>query len=121
MLDANQIATALTCVLDASLSAVDPSGAALRRAHFNLREGLRLAEEMNAANNDAASIIREVVASISESEQPMTDAPALLQRRFALAEHTRAIYFVTVEESIKPEDVLQPDFWRHVASQIAAI
>ncbi|WP_018405921.1 hypothetical protein [Methylocystis rosea] len=69
MLDANQIATALTCVLDASLSAVDPSGAALRRAHYNLREGLRLAEEMNAADNDAASIIREVVASISESEQ----------------------------------------------------
>jgi hypothetical protein len=48
----------------------------------------------------------------------LTDAPALLQRRFQLAEHTRAIYFVTVEESIKPEDVLQPDFWRHVASQL---
>ena len=48
----------------------------------------------------------------------MTDTPALLQRRFALAEHTRAIYFATVEESIKPEHVLQPDFWRHVASQL---
>ncbi|WP_292534065.1 hypothetical protein [Methylocystis sp.] len=48
----------------------------------------------------------------------MTDTPALLQRRFALAEHMRAIYFVTVEESIKPEDVLRPDFWRHVASQL---
>lgn len=66
--NANQIALALACILDAGLSAVDPSGAALRRAHFTLREGLRLAEEMNAANNDAASIIREVVASISEME-----------------------------------------------------
>ncbi len=46
----------------------------------------------------------------------MTDAPALLQRRFTLAEQTRAIYFATVEESIRPEDVLLPDFWRHVAS-----
>jgi hypothetical protein len=48
----------------------------------------------------------------------MTDAPAILQRRFQLAEHTRAIYFVTVETHIKPEDVLKPDFWRHVASQL---
>ncbi|MGJ0533832.1 hypothetical protein [Methylocystis sp.] len=48
----------------------------------------------------------------------MTDAPALLQRRFQIAEHMRAIYFVTVEESIKPEDVLRPDFWLHVASQL---
>lgn len=68
MLDVNQIAIALTCVLDASLSAVDPSGAAFRRAHNTLRQGLRLAEEMNAADNDAASIIREVVARMSESE-----------------------------------------------------
>ena len=66
--DQTNIGLALVCVMDASLSAIDPSGAALRRAHFSLREGLRLAEEMNAANNDAASIIREVVASISESE-----------------------------------------------------
>ncbi|MBG0801397.1 hypothetical protein IYW40_07870 [Methylocystis sp. H4A] len=48
----------------------------------------------------------------------MTDAPALLQRRFQLAEHTRTIYFVTVEQLVKPEDVLKPDFWRHVASQL---
>jgi hypothetical protein len=48
----------------------------------------------------------------------MTDAPAILQRRFQLAEQTRAIYFVTVETHIKPEDVLNPDFWRHVASQL---
>ena len=48
----------------------------------------------------------------------MTDTPALLQRRFALAEHTRTIYFATVETHIKPEDVLKPDFWRHVASQL---
>ncbi len=66
--DQINIGLALTCILDASLSAIDPSGAALRRAQYNLREGLRLAEEMNAANNGAADIIREVVASISESE-----------------------------------------------------
>ncbi len=66
--DQTNISLALVCVMDASLSAVDPSGAALRRAHNILRQGLRLAEEMNAPNNDAASIIREVVASISESE-----------------------------------------------------
>lgn len=42
----------------------------------------------------------------------------MLQRRFQLAEHTRTIYFVTVETHIKPEDVLSPDFWRHVASQL---
>ncbi|WP_428405415.1 hypothetical protein [Methylocystis sp.] len=68
MLDANEIAIALACVLDAGLSAIDPSGAALRRAQRILRDGLRLAEEMNAADNDAASIIREVVATMSESE-----------------------------------------------------
>ena len=66
--DQTNIGLALACVMDASLSAIDPSGAALRRAHSTLRQGLKLAEEMNAANNDAASIIREVVASISESE-----------------------------------------------------
>jgi hypothetical protein len=66
MLDANQIATALTCILDAGLSAVDPSGAALRRSHSTLREGLKLAEEMNAADNGAADIIREIVANLEE-------------------------------------------------------
>lgn len=48
----------------------------------------------------------------------MTDGPAILQRRFALAEHARAHYFATVEESIKPEDVMRPDFWRCVANQM---
>jgi hypothetical protein len=48
----------------------------------------------------------------------MTDEPTLRQNRFALAEHTRTIYFATVETHIKPEDVLKPDFWLHVASQL---
>ncbi|MDP3553064.1 hypothetical protein [Methylocystis sp.] len=48
----------------------------------------------------------------------MTDAPALLQRRFALAEYTRAVYFATVEQHITLENVLQPGFWQHVASQL---
>ncbi|MGE4172601.1 MAG: hypothetical protein AB7F41_08990 [Methylocystis sp.] len=66
--DANQTAIALACITDAVLSAVDPTGAALRRARYSLCEGLRLAEEMNAANNEASSIIRKVASSISEIE-----------------------------------------------------
>ncbi len=48
----------------------------------------------------------------------MTDEITLLQRRFALAEHARAVYFATVEQHITPENVLQPGFWRHIASQL---
>lgn len=62
----NQAAIALSCVVDALASAIDPSGAVLRRAHYSLREGLRLAEEMNAADNGAADIIREIVANLEE-------------------------------------------------------
>lgn len=46
------------------------------------------------------------------------DKPALRQGRWRLAESERSIYFVTVEESIKPDDVLDSDFWRHLASQM---
>jgi hypothetical protein len=46
------------------------------------------------------------------------DAPALLQRRFQLAESQRSEFFATVEEHIKPDDVLNPGFWRHVVSQL---
>ena len=67
MLDANQIATALTCVLDASLSAVDPSGAALRRAHFSLREGLRMAEEMGV-QSEASEVVRKLIENLEEME-----------------------------------------------------
>ncbi len=46
------------------------------------------------------------------------DKPALRQGRWRLAESELSIHFVTVEESIKPDDVLDSDFWKHVASQM---
>ncbi len=46
------------------------------------------------------------------------DAPVLRQSRIHLAEAVRTIYFATVEMHLKPDDVLKPDFWRHVASQL---
>jgi hypothetical protein len=48
----------------------------------------------------------------------MTDAPALRLPRFQLAESQRSQFFATVEENIKPEDLLEPGFWRHVVSQL---
>ncbi len=66
--DQTNISLALVCVMDASLTALDPSGRALRQAHSTLLQGLRLAEEMNAADNGAALIILEVVETISETE-----------------------------------------------------
>ncbi|MGD9540812.1 hypothetical protein [Methylocystis sp.] len=48
----------------------------------------------------------------------MTDAPALLQHRFQTAETQRNVWFATVETNIQAEDVLKPDFWRHLSGQI---
>ncbi len=48
----------------------------------------------------------------------MTDKPALRQSRLALAEQARNIWNATVEQHVKPEDVLRPDFWMHIASQL---
>jgi TorA maturation chaperone TorD len=64
--ETNQLAIALSCVVDASMSAVDPSGASLRRVCTALRDGLQLAERHSAANNDAAQIVRQFVATIEE-------------------------------------------------------
>lgn len=63
----DQFALALSAVLDAALSALDPSGAALRRTCRHLSDGLRLAEQMGV-DNDAARIVREVVNSIEDVE-----------------------------------------------------
>ncbi|WP_363350189.1 hypothetical protein [Methylocystis echinoides] len=35
-----------------------------------------------------------------------------------MAESQRAEYFATVEETVTPEEVLKPDFWRHVATTL---
>ncbi len=67
-LDTNQTAIALACILDAALSAVDPSGASLRRACRHLNDGLTLAEQNGAANYAAADIVRAVVANLTEME-----------------------------------------------------
>jgi hypothetical protein len=66
-LDSSHVALAMASVLDAALSAVDPTGAALHRACRSLRDGLRIAEQMGV-DNAAAEIVREVVASIEEVE-----------------------------------------------------
>ncbi len=64
-----QLATALAAILDASLSSLDPSGAALRRTCQHLSDGLRLAEQMGVPESDAARIVREVVNNIEDVEQ----------------------------------------------------
>jgi hypothetical protein len=66
--ETEQIAAAMAAVIDAALAAVDPSGTTLRRACSHLREGLKIAEEMGAADNDAARIIRAFVDNIEETE-----------------------------------------------------
>jgi hypothetical protein len=67
--ETQQIATALAAVVDAALAAVDPSGATLRRACGHLRDGLRLAEQMDAGDSDAARIVSRFLEDIeSESE-----------------------------------------------------
>jgi hypothetical protein len=64
--ETNQLAIALSCVVDASMSALDPSGASLRRVCIALRDGLHLAEHHSAANNDAAQIVRQFVETIED-------------------------------------------------------
>ncbi len=66
--DIDQLAIVLACITDAALSAIDPSGAALRRAHFNLREGLRMAEQMDAADSPASEVVRAVVENLEQME-----------------------------------------------------
>jgi hypothetical protein len=67
--DADQTETAMAAIIQAVLFAVDPSGATLRRACGHLRDGLRLAEQMDAANSDAAKIVHQFLQDIeSESE-----------------------------------------------------
>jgi hypothetical protein len=65
----SQLAIALSCVVDASISALDPSGASLRRVCTALRDGLHLAEHHSAANNDAAQIVRQFVETIEDQSE----------------------------------------------------
>lgn len=42
----------------------------------------------------------------------------ITQNRFEQAEFVRAIHFATPDEGTTPEDVLKPEYWAHVASQL---
>ncbi len=65
--DTTQTAIAIACVMDATLSALDPGGVSLRRACRHLNDGLRLAEEMGV-QSEASDIVRKVVANLTEME-----------------------------------------------------
>ncbi len=67
--DTAQTILAASCILDAALSALDPSGRALRETTRTLRQGLALADEMGVANTDAAEIVKQVL----ENLEGMTD------------------------------------------------
>ncbi len=68
--DASQAILAAACILDAALSALDPSRRALRDATTNLRDGLLLAEEMGVANVEAAEIVKQVLANLEGMNTP---------------------------------------------------
>ncbi len=64
MNEGQQQIIAASCILDAALSALDPSGRALRDATASLRNGLMLAEQMGVANVDAAEIVKQVIETL---------------------------------------------------------
>lgn len=64
-LDANQTAVALACVVDALASAVDPTGAVLRRARFTLSAGYFMAKE-RGVESDASEVVRKLIANLDE-------------------------------------------------------
>ncbi len=66
--EANQIDAAIATVIEATLSAVDGTGACLGLACGHLRNGLQLVEQVGVANNEAAGIVREVVANLEDIE-----------------------------------------------------
>lgn len=65
--DTEQVAVAMAAILDAALSAIDPSGLSLRRACSILRDGLHLAKEMGTPDSVAAEIVGQFVQNIEES------------------------------------------------------
>lgn len=66
--DTNQTAIALACVMDAALSALDPSGVSLRLACRHLNDGLLLAEQNGEASCAAADIVRKFLETVEESQ-----------------------------------------------------
>ncbi|CAJ0867468.1 hypothetical protein AMST5_01957 [freshwater sediment metagenome] len=64
--DTSQLAIALACVMDSLASTLDPTGLSLRRACRSLKDGITLAEQLDAADTPAASLLRQIVANLEE-------------------------------------------------------
>lgn len=65
--DEAQLGIAIACVADALVSTIDPSGDALRRACSSLRDGILIAERMDAADTLAASLLAQIVSNLEEA------------------------------------------------------
>lgn len=65
-LDETQLSIVLACVADALVSTIDPSGGALRRACGSLKDGIIIAEEMDATASPAASLLKKIVENLEE-------------------------------------------------------
>lgn len=48
----------------------------------------------------------------------MSKEVRIMPARFQLAEHARNVYVITVEENQKKEDVMNPDYWAHIAGKL---
>lgn len=66
-LDENQLSIALACVMDSLASTLDPSGFSLRRACRSLKDGITIAEQLDAADTPAASLLKKIVANLEEA------------------------------------------------------
>lgn len=64
----DQQVIAVACVLDAFSSAIDPSGRITSAAMRNLRDGLALSEEFGVKHREAAETVRQLLASLDDSE-----------------------------------------------------
>lgn len=52
-------------------------------------------------------------------EQKKRAVPNIPQGRMQMAEHGRNVWFITAESSEHPEDFLEPEFYSHVAKDLA--
>jgi hypothetical protein len=57
---------ALACIADAILFSLDPSGDAMQRTCFILREGLAIADGMGA-KSDASELVRHFLKQLEEN------------------------------------------------------
>jgi hypothetical protein len=64
--DEAQVSIAVACVMDSLASTLDPTGLSLRRACRSLKDGITIAEQLDAADTPAASLLKKIVANIEE-------------------------------------------------------